>query len=693
MEFNPLLNKYSTLPAFNEIETKHVVPAITSTIETYKRSIESLLDENSVYTWENLIEPITELDHDYHNVISPINHLCSVNHNDEFQEAFDSTIELRTQFGSWLSQHQGLYDAVLQIAANGLVMKQLDDTQRYIITEMVKDYELTGIDLDKADKEEFNKIKQQLSKLQSIFSNNTLKAVNEGWFKHVTNKDDLLGLPDYAIASAEMEAKQRRLDGWVFTLRSPSVSAVLSKAKNRSLREDMYKAYVSIASDQGPDAGKWDNEHIINQIVTLKNKKAQLLGFDSHADLSTHCKMVKNTQTVFDFLYDLLERSRESALYEYEELKEFAEKRGVDNLEKWDLAFYTEVMRETLFGYSDNEVREFFTTDNVLREMLDITTKLYNVSFVEHSTNFTQTEIVRTFDYPVQVWHPDVKFIKVFDSEENHIASFYLDLYARSTKRSGAWMDDCVSRRKLPNGKIQIPVAYLNCNFNPPSEHIPSLLSMDDIETLFHEFGHGLHHMLTDVDYPEVSGVNGVAWDAIELPSQFMEHFCWHADTISNMAKHYKTDAPMHAKLVSMIKQSKNFRSASTMLKQVEFSLFDMMVYTSDDVDVEAIYRKVNKDVAVIPADSYAKFYTSFSHIFCGGYSAGYYSYKWAEVMSSDVFSAFEEHGNIFSHVLGSRFLESILSKGGSKDFMELFVEFRGREPSLEPLLKHNGIQ
>jgi len=689
---NPLLAQYTDLPIFTRITPEHVKPAIEFAIETYKVKLEELLDSTDIYTWDNLIAPIEQLDENYSQTVSPVSHLCAVANTDELQQAHDDCIEQLSDFGAWVGQHHKLYNAIKYLFND---MSMLNDVQQYIITKWMDQYKLSGIDLELDDQVEFNKITQTLSKTVSTFVQNGLKATN-GWSKLITDESQLSGIPDYALSVAQESALANQHDeGWLFTLHAPSVSAILTYADDRSLREEVYKVATATASDIGPDAGTWDNTQLVNDIVRLKTTKANLLGFETYADLSVETKMVSSVPQVFEFLNTLVDKCRTKALTEYDELVAFAQSHGVDTFEPWDAGYYIEQLQETLYSYNENELREYFPVKNVIKMMFHVVHELYGIAISRVDTTSTGP----VGHIAVDVWHDQVEFYNVHNEDGDVIAGFYVDLFARPEKRGGAWMDECTSRRKYPNGSINIPVAYLNCNFTPPTSDTPSLLSMRDIETLFHEFGHCLHHMMTTVDYADAAGISGVPWDAVELPSQFMENFCWEADIIKGMSGHYKTSKQIPDSLLKKVKRAKNFRSASHLLRQLELSLLDMKIYSVsnpeevDDKYVATISKQNNEDIAVTPAKSYNRFYTTFNHIFGGGYSAGYFSYKWAEVLSSDVYAAFEEHDNVLSRQVGMKFLDTILSQGGSDEFMTLFQNFRGREPSIDALLRHTGIE
>lgn len=694
MSINPLLNKYNALPAYSEIQAHHVEPAVKQAIAEFKDGVTQLLKEVTNPSWQNFIEPLMDLEEDLSNAISPIYHLASVRYSDDLQEAVSTINPLVTDVSIWSNQHPEVYDRVLDIAGTTKFATLSPDQQR-VITLMVKSFEDSGVDLTDEEKRTYNELQTQLSDVCTQFSTNCIKSATDGWFLHIQDVKRLDGLSEYAIETLRAQAEKKKIDGFAITLQPNSVAAVLTKAHDRELRREVYNAYVTTASNVGPDAGKWNNEPIVDTIVDLKTKIAQTLGFADYVECSLDDKMAQDGDQVLQFINDLIERVKPDAKGEYQQLQEFAEARGVDDLQPWDNAYFVELMRETYFSYNEDEVREYFTCDNVIEQMLKTATDLYGVTFekaVVTDQSITKCETTRFEDYPINVWDPNVHYYHVYDQDGEKIAGFYLDLFARDNKRSGAWMKDVVSRRVFPSGIIRLPVASLNCNFNPPSKTLPSMLTMSEIETLFHEFGHGLHHMLTEQDYPDIAGISNVAWDAVELPSQFMEHFCWHKSALRLMGKHYKTGNTIPDHLITKLINSQNFRSASAILRQLEFSLFDMEVYGNPDEGVANVFRRVNSEVAVKPATAYNRSYTTFKHIMSGGYSAGYYSYLWAEVLSSHVFSFFEQHGNIFSRKMGTRFLDEILSKGGSEPFEVLFFNFTDSDPDPQHLLRHRGL-
>jgi oligopeptidase A len=537
---------------------------------------------------------------------------------------------------------------------------------------------LSGIDLSPEKQKRYGEISKRLSELTSKFSENVLDCTN-AFSKHITDVNELSGLPETQLHAAKIAAKAKQLDGYLLTLDIPVYIAVMTYCDNRDLRKTFYEAYNTKASDQGPFAGKWDNNPLMAEILALRHELANLLGFKNYAERSIATKMTETTQQVMDFLYDLADKSLAAAKQEFEELQQFAaQKYQHPQIEAWDVGYFSEKLKQERYAISQEELRPWFPLEKVLSGLFEIAERLFNVNFKA--------------DQSVDLYHPDVRFYRVYrDGEE--IAAFYMDLYARANKRGGAWMDVCRSRRRTVAGGLQKPVAYLTCNFNGPVGDKPALLTHSEVTTLFHEFGHGLHHMLTQVEEDSVSGIAGVAWDAVELPSQFLENWCWEKEAIALMSGHFESGEPLPDAMLDKMLAAKNFQSAMMMVRQLEFSIFDFRIHQEyqPGMNIHGLLDDVRKRVAVITPPDFNRFECSFSHIFAGGYAAGYYSYKWAEVLSADAFSRFEEEG-IFSPEAGRDFRQHILEKGGSEEPMELFKRFRGREPKVDALLRHSGL-
>ena len=673
---NPLLSM-DGLPPFSKIRPEHVEPAIDFLLADNRRRIEALLDRLEAPTWDALVAPIEEWEDRLSRAWSPVAHLNAVMNNEALRSAYNACLPKLSDYATEMGQNERLFRAYQAVAESA---SALDEGQRKVLENALRDFHLSGIDLPPEQKARFKVISQELSQLTSKFEENLLDATN-AWSKQVTDESELAGLPPSAKDLARQTAEQRDLQGWLLTLEFPSYYPVLTYADDRALRRELYEAYHTRASERGPHAGQFDNTAAMERILALRHELAQLLGFANYAERSLAKKMARSTADVVAFLEDLARRSRPQAEREMAELTAFARERdGLEALEAWDVAYYSEKLREQRYDFSQEEVRPYFPATRVVPGLFAVAERLFGVTIREVGG--------------VDVWHPDVRFYEIRDPAGELRGQFYLDLYARPKKRGGAWMDDC--RGRLRHGdRLQTPVAYLTCNFTPPVGGKPSLLTHDEVETLFHEFGHGLHHMLTRVDYPPVAGINGVAWDAVELPSQFLENWCWEREALDLIAGHFETGAPIPDDLYGRMKAAKNFQSAMQMVRQLEFALFDFRLHLGyDPARGGRIYETldaVRRAVAVVRYPEFNRMPHGFSHIFAGGYAAGYYSYKWAEVLSADAFSLFEERG-VFDPDTGRSFRENILERGGSRDAMDLFVAFREREPRIDALLRHSGI-
>ncbi len=677
---NPLLTM-DGLPPFSQIKPEQVKPAVEHAIADCKRRVDTVLAcGEEVFTWDNLVAPLEEVNDRLGRIWSPVSHLNSVLNSDELRQAYESCLPLLSEYHTWMGQHEGLFEAYQSLADRDS-FKKLSLAQQKEVNNTLRDFRLSGIALEASQKQRFGAIKSRLSDLASSFSNRVLDAT-QAWTRQITDQSQLAGLPESALAAAKAQAEARELDGWLFTLDIPSYLPVMMYADDAALREELYRAYCTRASDQGPNAGEFDNTAIIEETLALKQELATLLGYENYAQLSLTTKMAENEQQVLDFLDQLAERSYPQGQAELAELAEFArEHHGVEQLNAWDVTYYGEKLKQHKYTISDEELRPYFPEHKVIHGLFETVKRLFGVKVVER--------------FGVEEWHPDVRFFDIFGEDGELRGSFYLDLYARANKRGGAWMDDCIGRRYREDGSLQKPVAYLTCNFNGPVGDTPALFTHNEVETLFHEFGHGIHHMLTKVDVAGVAGINGVAWDAVELPSQFLENWCWQPEALAFISGHYETGEPLPADMLERMLAARNFHSALMMLRQLEFALFDFRLHMATDASqpgrVQEILNQVRETVSVLPPPAFNRFQHSFAHIFAGGYAAGYYSYKWAEVLSSDAFSRFEEEG-VFSAKTGRDFLHAILEQGGSKEPMELFKQFRGREPKIDALLRHSGI-
>ncbi len=675
---NPLLD-FTGLPRFSAIRPEHVAPALDYLLSESRRELEQILEGAGNYTWENFAQPIEDMEERLDRMWSPVSHLNAVVNSDALRAAYNEGLPRISEFHTELAQDERLYRAYKMIASSP-ELEGLSQAQKKIIENALRDFRLAGVELNDHDKKRFKEIQKELSSLASRFSENVLDAT-QAWELLITKPEDLAGLPETARALAKQATEQEGKQGWKFTLEGPSYTAFMAYADKRELRRKMYEAYVTRASDQGPHAGKWDNGDLIVRIMKLRQEAVGLLGFANYTEYSLQTRMAKSVEQVMGFLHDLAARSRPAAEKDLDELQIFVrEQFAVDKLEVWDIPYYSEKLREHRYVFSQEDLRPYFPEDRVVPGMFEVVKRLYGL------------EITRVDD--VEAWHPDVRFYEIRNTSGEICGRFYMDLYARMNKRGGAWMDECINRKRTVGG-VQVPVAYLTCNFSPPVKGRPSLFTHEEVITLFHEFGHGLHHMLTKVDHVGVAGINGVAWDAVELPSQFMENWCWEHDALDLISGHYQTGERIPDDLYEKMIAAKNFHSGMQFVRQLEFALFDMYLHSGFDPDrgkgVQQLLDEVRSEVAVVTPPEFNRFQNSFSHVFAGGYAAGYYSYKWAEVLSADAFSKFEERG-IFDRKTGMEFLHNILEKGGADEPMELFVQFRGREPSIAALLRHSGL-
>ena len=680
---SPLLN-IKDLPNFNEIKPEHIEPALDELLKKGRELTKKLLAENKNYSWDNLILPLEELDNKIERMWSPISHMNGVVNTPELRDAYTACLPKLSEYSTEIGQNKALFSALQQIQTNQEELG-LDSAQRKSLEDSLKGFRLSGVDLPDDKKKRYAEISKELATLTSKYSDNVLDA-NNAWTKEISDVADLDGLPETAIEQAAEAAKQRNLTGWLLTLDFPSYYAVMTYANDRKLRAEVYRAYSTRASDQGSSPEQqanpdFDNSENMGKILQLRQEKAKLLGFDSYANLSLDTKMAESPEQVIQFLDELAEKSLPFAKKEFKELCDFAkDELGFEDIQAWDLGFVSEKLKQQRYAIGDEDLKPYFPVDRVLDGLFELVSRLYNVSIKANDT--------------IQSWHEDVRFYEIYDADNKLKARFYLDLYARQHKRGGAWMADFCSRFKTTNG-LQTPVAFMTCNSAPPAGGKPALFTHDEVITLFHEFGHGLHHMMTQVDYLDISGISGVEWDAVELPSQFMENWCWQRESLELFAKHYETGENLPDELFDKMQAARHFQSAMGMVRQLEFSIFDMRIYQDSSIDsaekIKAVLDKTREHIAVVIPPSFNRFQHGFSHIFAGGYSAGYYSYKWAEVLSADAFARFEEEG-LFNQQVGKDFLTEILEVGGSRTAMESFKAFRGREPKVDALLKHSGL-
>jgi oligopeptidase A len=671
---NPLLH-FVGLPKFNEIKPAHVSPALDALLGDGKQIIDALATNKDAPSWQGFAVKLEDLDEKISRAWSQVGHLNAVVNSPELREAYNTNLAKLTDFYSDLAQDERLYAKYREISKSA-EFKNLNPAQQKIISNEVRDFKLGGAELPPAEKKRFKAISEELSKLSSKFEENVLDTTNE-YALYETDVSKLSGIPEDVLQAAAEAAKSDGKEGYKFSLHFPSYLPALQYADNRALRETLYRAYATRASEFGKP--EFDNTPIITQLLKLKQEEAKLLGFNNFAELSLATKMADTPKQVIEFLQNLASKAKPYAAQDMLELTDYAAKIGIHDMQAWDVSYVSEKLREDKYAFSDLEVKQYFPEAKVMAGLFKVIETIFGV-FVQKTESPT--------------WHENAHFYSITRHDGSLVGQFYLDLYARNNKRGGAWMDEAITRR-LVDGKLTTPVAYLTCNFSAPVGGKPALFTHDEVITLFHEFGHGLHHMLTEVNDYSVSGIKGVEWDAVELPSQFMENFCWEWDVLRHMTQHVDTGAQLPRELFDKMVAAKNFQAGMQTVRQVEFSLFDITLHSAFDPNGTKtplqLIEEIRDQVAVVRPPVWNRFPNNFSHIFAGGYAAGYYSYKWAEVLSADAYSLFEEHGGL-SKEAGQKFWQEILSKGGSRPAMESFVAFRGREPSIDALLRHNGM-
>jgi len=668
---NPLLGQ-DPLPRFMQIRPEHVEPAVRELLERSRARIGELAALPQP-TFATLIEPLEELQHGITRTWSPVSHLNAVLNSDALRAGYNACLPLLSAYQTDLAQSEPLFRAYRTIAERDGA--GLAPVQRRVIEHAVRDFRLAGVALPAEQKVRFKTVMQELAQLQARFEENVLDAAN-AWSWHVTDPDELRGLNGMLIELAARRARERDVSGWVLALDQPTYVAVLTDAESAPLRRAFYEAWSTRASERGPGGGRWDNTAVMAEILRRRHQAAQLLGFGNYAEYALATRMARSGAEVLAFLHELARTARAAARAEFAELEAFAGR----ELAAWDVGFHSERLQRARFAVSQEELRPYFPLPRVLGGLFAVAERLFGLRVRERAG--------------VPAWHEDVRFFDLEGAAGQRVGSFYLDAYARPNKRSGAWMDECVGRKRLTSGAA-LPVAYLVCNFLPPGAGQPALLTHDDVVTLFHEFGHGLHHLLTRVDYPSLAGINGVAWDAVELPSQFLENFAWQPEVLQQISGHFESGAALPQETQSRLIATRSFQAGLAMMRQLEFALFDFRLHAEYSPErgarVLEILAEVRREVAVVPVPEWNRFPHSFGHIFAGGYAAGYYSYKWAEVLAADAFAAFEESG-VFDRGTAQRFLDAILSRGGSRDALEAFIEFRGRTPDVRPLLRQHGI-
>ncbi len=675
---NPLLDD-TDLPRFDAIEPDHVVPAVDALLAQQRAAIDALVSGAVPRTWDGVMQPQEDLDDRLSRAWAPVSHLHSVRDTPALREAYGEALEKITDWETELGQNRDLYEAVRAVR-DGAGFAALTPVQQRIVTESIRDFELSGVALEEPARSRYREIANELSKLSTEFEQALLDAT-DAWHLDVADAGALAGLPDSALALLRQSAQEAGTEGWRITLQHPSYVAVLTHADDRALRHTVYEAYATRASDQGPHAGRFDNAPRIERIMALRHEAAGLLGFPNAAEESLATKMAAESTRVLGFLRDLAARARPVAERELADLAAFArDTLGLDALAPWDVAYASEKLRIARYALAEEELKPYFPAERAIEGVFAVSERLFGVRFAARGG--------------VPSWHPDVRYYDVLDAGGAVLAGVYLDLYARSGKRGGAWMDVCRTRRRHAGG-VQQPVAFLTCNFAPPAGELPSLLTHDDVVTLFHEFGHGLHHLLTEVDFPSAAGIAGVEWDAVELPSQFMENFCWHRGTLDLFARHWRTGEPLPDDLFRRMTAARHFHAGLFLVRQLEFALFDFRLHLEYDPTQGAralpLLEEVRREVAVVHPPSWHRFPHSFSHIFAGGYGAGYYSYLWAEVLSADAFARFEEAG-VLDRGTGEAFRRAVLAVGGSRPALESFIAFRGREPDPTALLRSYGL-
>lgn len=679
---NPILQGITTkLPLFDQIKPEHVLPAIYAELTQARKTVAELT-QIADPDWDSLMLPLEVIEERLGRVWGPVSHFNGVCDSDELRPIYQQGVAKMTEWSSELGQNEALYAAIRKVSERN-DFPSLSEERQQVVNHALRDFKLSGAELVGDDKTRFTEIQMRLSELATSFSEHVMDATR-AFELHLTDKSDVAGLPESVRASAAQRATQSdklkesgNNNGWLITLDAPSYIPFMQFAENRNLRETMYREYVTRAS-----TGELDNGPVINEILALRSEAAALLGFEHYAASSLASKMATDVEEVTGFLRELADKSKSIAQKEFAELQLFADTElGIDKLQAWDISFASERLRLKTYAISQEELKPYFPEQNVINGMFGLVEKLYGITIRERD------------DAPV--WHESARYFEVSDATGTQISAFYLDPYARAHKRGGAWMDECIVRWQRPDGVLQLPVAYLVCNFDAPVGNRPALWTHDEVTTLFHEFGHGLHHMLTTVSELGVSGIRGVPWDAVELPSQFMENFCWERQVVDLFAKHYETGETLPDALFDKMLAAKNFQSAMIMLRQIEFSLFDVLVHSQFDVNgdetVQQLLDKVREEISVFSPPSFNRFQNSFSHIFAGGYAAGYYSYKWAEVLSADIYATFEEEG-VLNADTAARLRNELLSIGGSREIMDAFVAFRGRKPSVDALLRHSGL-
>ena len=667
------------LPNFAAIDPAGLAATLDEKLSHNQSVIEQLLTNQSGISYDQLVPTLEQLDDEINQLWGPLSHLHGVSNNDAVRAAFDECLPKLTAYATQMGQNKALYLAFLGLLEND-EYSQLSQAQKQFVQLQIRDFKLAGVALNPQQQTQYGQLKQQMAQLSTRFSNQLMDAT-EHWSKHITDSKDLLGLPESALQQALEAAKAKGLAGYLLKLDFSCYHSVMTFAEPRQLRQEMYQAFNTRASDQGPHGGQFDNSQVMEELVGLRHEVARLVGFDHYADYSVATKMADSGQAVERFLLDLAKGCKPQAEVDMQQLQQFATAEGGPTpMEAWDVAYYSEKLRQNRYHLSQEELKPYFALPQVQAGLFDVVNRIYGLEVTPCKG--------------ISTWHPDVGFYQVA-YQGKAIGYFYFDLYARHQKRGGAWMDECRNRQFKANGELQLPVAYLVCNFAAPLGDQPALLTHGEVTTLFHEFGHGLHHMMTNIDVAGVAGINGVAWDAVELPSQLLENWCWQEQSLRLFAKHHQTGADLPEELLKKMLAAKNFQAGMFVMRQLEFALFDLRLHMNYDPvnpqSVQSVLSAVREEVAVVKAPQWNRFQHGFAHIFAGGYASGYYSYLWAEVLAADVFSRFEDEG-IFNPTTGAALWAQITGQGGSRDAMSLFTQFMGREPSVEALMRNKGL-
>jgi len=669
---NPLLGA-NGLPRFSEIRADHVEPALRTTLERNRADLEAILSAKEEPNFNDSIIPLEELRDRLHRTWSPVSHLHGVLTSNELREAYNRCLPLLARYETEIAQDKRLFALYQKVAAN--LDGTSKDPEQFLLDHALRDFQLAGVNLPAKKKARFKAVVEELAQLQAKFEDN-LRDAMAAWSCHETRRERLNGIPETVLASAHHAATAEGKQGWLLHLNQPTYIAVITHAEDRDLRFEFYRAWVTRASDEGPNAGQFDNTEVMKLILLLRAEEAALVGFKNFATYSLATKMANSVEEVQTFLHQLLDESRSVALRELADLEQFA---GIE-LEAWDIAYYSEKLRRDRFSISDEELRPYFPLPKVLEGLFFAADKLFGITAER--------------DGDVDTWRSDVQFFRLFDETGIEIGAFFLDLFAHQNKRTGAWMDECLIRKHIGD-RLQKPVAHLVCNYTPPTNGTPALLTHDEVVTLFHEFGHTLHHALSRMDYPSISGINGVPWDAVELPSQFMENFAWDPRVVIALSCHHVTGESLPNKLLERLQKSRSFQAGMQMMRQLEFGLFDWRIHTEvleeTGGQIGEILEEVRQQAAVVRCPSFTRPAHSFAHVFSGGYAAGYYSYKWAEVLAADAFAAFQGD-NPLNREIAQAFRQQILEVGGGADIAKAYRAFRGRSPDIEALLVQSGI-